>query len=113
YDSQQECQGALDTEVELGVGAPWVCASRDRDGGAPYALVERALNSSPPRLVYRSLEQCAQFAERALVDTDVSLVCASRDKDGVAPWSIFEVGAQGPLMTDWVFDSIEECLNQL
>ncbi len=109
YATTLECLEAASAPVDLGLGPLWICTSRDEDGDAPFALVERAVDSRPPRLVYGSLEECTDAASLAVRETDGSLVCASRDRDGIDPWSVFRVGSGSPEPTDLVFDTVDAC----
>lgn len=113
YATQMDCMAAANAPVDLGPGPLWICASRDAEGRAPFALVPRAVDPSRPRLVYGSLSECTDAASLAVHEADGALVCASRDRDGIDPWSIFRIGEDGPEPTELVFDSVDACYSAL
>ncbi|MEM6731036.1 MAG: hypothetical protein AAF658_05745 [Myxococcota bacterium] len=113
YNTTSSCGVALENTLVLNSGSVWVCASRDRDGINPFALVELAEDAGSPTMVYSNFGQCVDAVDEAYLDPAGALVCASRDRDGINPWSIYAVEDSGAQRTDLVYSSYNACLGAL
>ncbi|MEO0814000.1 MAG: hypothetical protein AAFY60_14150, partial [Myxococcota bacterium] len=108
YNNTEQCETAAEYLLPLW-NSDWACASRDRDGINPWALVELSNNAPRPNMVYSSFEQCLEASDRALVEGAGALVCASRDRDGINPWSVYAILDSNSERTDLVFNSFDTC----
>ncbi|MEM6533884.1 MAG: hypothetical protein AAF654_14785 [Myxococcota bacterium] len=113
YREKSSCEAAIEDTRQLG-STRWTCATRDRDGVSPFALVSLTSNASTTALVYREMDQCEAALERAVESFDGTLVCSSRDRDGLNPWNIYALSeTQGIIRTDLSYRSLDECLGDL
>ena len=121
YDSTQSCMDSL-VNVSVRDGIAYVCASRDKDGRAPYAIAIEDKNTSKfqiSKAVFSTMEECNTVLSQPIEILDgKKFFCSSRDSDGRSPFAAFRWNVENNSLINFdklllVYDSTQSCMDSL